>query len=519
MTTLDIYRNGVLYQTIKPDANSSQVKQVMGDNVINLGFVLSEAGNFQYGDYCTVFGELYKLNSVPNEKKVASNRYEYNMKMEAEYFDLSKANFLFLGSDNSLKETDFSLTGNALTFINLLLQNANRVSTGWKKGDVGSSVIKTLTFSKENCLTVLQRLAQEFETEWWVEGKTVHLSRRRSVSSQRFRHGKNKGLYNIIRKELPSTKIVTRLYAYGSDKNIPADYRNYAKRLKMTGGVDYLESNTGTYGVVEDTAIFENIYPSRTGTITALGQDIYSFFDSGISFDINQYLLPGVEAKINFLTGDLAGYTFRIKRFLPNSKEIKILPNSEEKAFEVPSDTFKAAVGDQYVLIDISMPQTYITAAEARLQTAASSLLNTLSQPQYSYTVEVDPIYMKRRSRTLSIGMEVTIEDEDLDIDQSIGIVSATRNLQNEYKYTVEISDKKVSGTVASIQAIQTSNSRDIQNIQRAYSTIQDNSIIGDLKIKDGSIIIEDLPPLDGALTNYAAIYINRTTGKLHREA
>jgi len=521
MDSIILYRTVAGVETsveeIKPDQNSSQVKQMMGENVLNLSFTLNHEGGFKHGDYCTVYGELYKLNTTPQAKKLGENSFQYSFKMEAEYFDLTKAQYLFLGDDNSLRETDFPLMNNARGFIDLLIANANRVSPGWKKGDVQATIYKNLTFSKENCLTVLQRLAEEFELEWWVEGKTIHLSKRRQVSNLRFRHGRNKGLLNITKLPLAGSKLVTVLYAYGSTKNLPVGYRNNTTRLKMTGGVDYVEANT-SQGIIEDTVVFEDIYPHRIGKVTAV-TDKYKFFDTSIDFDLNQYLLPGVEAKLTFNTGQLAGYTFKIKSFNGNSKEIVILPNTEEKALEIPSDILKPQVGDKYVFHDIFMPQSYITAAERELAKAANKLIAKISQPQYSYTIDFDAYYMKRRSRVIGVGMEVTIEDDDLAVDQQIAIVSCTRNLVDEYKYQVEISDKKTAGTLSQIQNGITVNSRDISNIRNTYNTIQDNKVVGDLNIDKGSIVFSELPVISGDLAQYAKLFIHRTTGKIHREA
>jgi hypothetical protein len=522
MDSIIIYRNvsgtETEIETINPESTSAQVKQMMGENAITLNFTLNHYTDFIFGDYCTVFGELYKVNTTPIVTKKGSNNFSYVMKMEAEYFDLTKAQYLFLGDDNSLKETDFDLIGRARDFINLLVQNANRVSPGWKVGDVTSTIYKNLSFSKENCLTVLARLAEAFETEYWVDGKTIHLSKRRSVSTIRFQHGRNKGLYVINRQALSGSKLTTRLYAYGSDKNLPVGYRNYAKRLKMTGGIDYVESNTAQ-GLVEDVVIFEDIYPHRTGKITAQGATIYTFFDSSINFDINQYKLPGVEAKLTFNTGQLAGYTFKIASFNPSSKEIRILPNTEEKALEIPSTLLRPEVGNEYILFDISMPQAYIIDAEKKLKTEATKLINKLSSPQYSYQVDIDPAFMKNRSLKIGVGVEVEIEDGDLGISQLIGIVSCTRNIKEESKYSVEVSDKVVVGTVGQIQNVQTSNSRDISEIRKAYTTIQDNKVVGDLTISQGTFLMDAMPVMDGDITNYAKLYIHRTSGKIYREA
>lgn len=516
MDIINIYRGSVLLEAIIPDDSSVQVKSVMGDNVLNFNFVLNHYTDFFLNDHCTVYGELYKINTVPVFRKISSVRYEYTLVMHAEYYDLTKSQCLFLNNINALRESDFSLMGTAEDFIKLILENANRVTPQWKKGDVIYTGYKNLTFSKENCLDALSRVAEAFGSEYWIEGKTIHLARRRRISNMKFRHGRNRGLYSIVRQPLTDGRIITRLYTYGSEKNLPPDYRNFTKRLKMEGGTDYIEQNTG-YGIIEETQIFEDIYPRRTGKVTAIGADIFTIYDSTLDFDINQYLLPGVVAKITFNTGRLAGYTFKIERYNPSSKEIRFLKSEEEKVLNIPNDAIRAIIGDEYVLIDIQMPPVYVTKAEHELSAAAQRLLQTISKPQNSYSVEIDPLYMKRRNYRLSIGDEVIVEDAQFGINEIIAVIRTTRNIKNEWLYEIEIASRASQGQYTQLRSGQASNSRDIQTIDRTISNSNPNQVIGDLTIVSGSIVAQELPKTSTDV-GYSPLYINNTTGKVFRK-
>src|SRR5947207_1874698 len=111
MNTVDIYRDGSVFITIKPDSNSSQAKKVMGDNIVTIAFEDARNIPFKINDYCTIFGEIYKLNSLPVITKGSTREHKYTLLMQAEGFDLAKYQFLFLGSDNNLRESQFSLMG------------------------------------------------------------------------------------------------------------------------------------------------------------------------------------------------------------------------------------------------------------------------------------------------------------------------------------------------------------------------------------------------------------------------
>jgi hypothetical protein len=245
MDTLIIYRGTDPFWTIKLENDSNQSKIAMGENVINIHFFLSVHVPFNIGDWCTVFGEVYKLNELPILKKTASNLFEYTLKLQHEGFDLSKAQYFFFGPDNTLIESEFTLHGNAETFIDLLIQNINRVSSGWSKGSVVSSAYKTLTFSKENCYNVLGRLAEEFGTEYWIEGKAINLIKKARDTGLTLQVGYNRGLYEINRVNIDSTRVITRIYPYGSDKNLPSTYTGTRLHLppKPSHGNDCLISD------------------------------------------------------------------------------------------------------------------------------------------------------------------------------------------------------------------------------------------------------------------------------------
>ncbi len=235
---ITIKRLAATVSVIKPDKTSTQVKKIMGDNIVNLNFELNHLVNFRIGDYAEIFGEIYKANRMPQIEKKDTYRYEYVMQMQSTQYDLQKAQYLFYDSNNDLKEGDFSLTGTLETFLDLLITNINRISVGWVKGVVTTTGYKTLTFSKENCLSVLQKIAEEFETEYYVEGTAINLTKQANITPQTFKYGRSKGLYTITRVQPDSTDVITRLYAFGGTQNLPAGYPS--DRLRLPGGYDVL---------------------------------------------------------------------------------------------------------------------------------------------------------------------------------------------------------------------------------------------------------------------------------------
>lgn len=513
MNTLDIMRAGSLLCTVKLSDNSTQTKRIMGENNVVVNFRDTRNILFRINDYCVVFGETYKLRRKPPATKNSDLDYEYSLTFESEGNDLAKAQYLFWDSANELTVGDFSLMGNADTFMDLLLQNVLKTSSGWQKGQVIPTGYKNLTFTKTNCYEALSRLAEEFETEFWIEGKRIHLTKRANDTGHVFKNRRNQGLYSINKQTSNDSDIATRLYAYGAEKNLPADYILTSKRLKLPDDVfPYLEKNVDKYGVVEHTEIFEDIYPRRTGRVTSVNAgDPFVFVDADLDFDINDQLLPGITAKVVFNTGQLAGYQFEVSSYNNSTKTFWLLKNNSERVLDIPSDLLRPAIGDEYVLIDIVMPDSYVEAAELELQERAQALLDTISEPQESFNVTFDSTHLRDNHISLSIGDLIWIVDEALEIQRKIRVTGTVRSLVYEYEYqSVELSDIVSPGTISRIISYQQSSDRSLSGLQTQVlnNSILNNNVIGTLKFTG---IPETTDP-----TGFVPVYLKLADGKLY---
>lgn len=437
---LDIYRGEALLGSVRIDEGTRLIQQLLGEDIIKSVLKVPDIIDIAIGDYTVWEGVRYSINALPNVKKNSTNSFDYDITFESQYYELLKTQFMDL-DENS----DFYLVGNVETFIDLIVTNMNRTHTGWAKGtcDQTNTDYKLLNFSKNNCMQVLQKLHEEFEGEFYFNGKNINFTDKAgSDSGLTFKY--KQGLRNITRQTLSEKNIITRLYAFGSKKNLASDYRDYCRRLKfvLAGGESYLEKNIAEYGIIEHTEIFDDIYPHRTGTISSVDAgDITKFTDNGMDFNLNDYLLPGVTAKIHFNSGDLGGYEFEVYSYDNATKEFTIIAFKDEQGYDMPNDTLKPAIGDKYVLLDIKMPQTYIDAAETNLQNKAQGYLDDNCIPRVTYILVPDWRYFKTNSISLNLGDSITIEDTDLNINSLIRIVELTRILVNAYKYTLKLSD------------------------------------------------------------------------------
>jgi len=377
-----------------------------------------------------IVADRFYIETEPEFRKIADNKYIYNIRANHMGNWLSHSQFL-----NDLGESDFSYFANLDEIIILLLNNHGRdyFNRKFLKGTIDATDRKLHKFSGENCLSVLRRMCQEYKLEYEFEFDNAlnwqyNINIRQQVANDKtvvLEYGKGNGLYEITRGEMLQDELCTILHAYGAAKNLKPDYRGGLRRLSFDGnplkqhaGVDF---EAGDWGVHAKTIFFDDIFPRRTGSVTAYVQKlpaaltdsekyahpegIFKLTDSTLDFNINDYLLGGLTAKVVMKTGDLAGLQFEISRYDHATKEIYLIPFKDERGDLFPSSALTIAVGNEYTLIDIDQPAFYVALSEAELEGAADEYLSAHSVPKYPYRALIHPAFVK--AQTQPFGFEV----------------------------------------------------------------------------------------------------------------
>lgn len=439
---ITIFKRGtnLVRAVVQPAENSQQERTLMERDVVSLSFDMPVFVDFEIGDYANIFGYLYKMNTLPAVQKIFDRNFSYSATLEASMYDLGKTSFLFPDAENNLTVPDFPINAKPAEFLTLIVANLNRLFLGgWTAGVAIDAPEKLIEFNGVNCLEAINQICEAFETEFLVEEKKVSLYKKQTSSGMLLKVGKGEALLSVTRKPQDSGSIITRVYAYGSDKNIGSNYRSGAGRLRMPTSL-YLGKNPGNYEDVEVIKIFEEIMPERTGTVTSVGSPT-TFADATIPFNVNSFLMPGVTAKVKFTTGQLAGFTFDVSSFNNGSKAFVIIPNNE-LSIDAPSETLKAEVGDKYVLVDILMPATYITDAEARLEAAALKFLDENYLSKLAFSTICNAKWFRDTSAVFQLGQTASLDVPDMNILVQKRIIGFTRNLRNPFIYTIELADK-----------------------------------------------------------------------------
>lgn len=443
---------------------------------------------FHLGDQIDVYGKTYTLNQLPGIKKTGNRNFEYTLTFEGVQYELIDVQFL-LPDDTVLD----SFTGDLEDFLGILIGNLTRVYPDkWVLGVFPANTeFKTLTYTEKNCLEVLQDLCEQYSTEFEITQangvRTLNIKTAGVNFPYTFRYGRTGGLYELTRQNINSKNVVTRLYVYGGSSNLGDKYRY--TRLCLPGkakNASYIEDAAAiaTYGLKENTKIFDDIKPERYGEVTAAGSAYYAFKDATMNFDLNEkdsagntkWLIDGVNAKVKFTTGNLAGYEFDIHKYDHATKEIQVVPFTDENGMKFPSETsaaFQFSVGDKYFFTDINLPDAYKTDAENELLSEGNKAIAGYSQPQVQYGLSIDENFIRQFAGELTVvnlfavGDYIPVEDEDIGVNKSVRITAFTRDLLQEYKYNITLGDSVTKTTITRV----------IEDLQKIDNVIEINDL------------------------------------------
>ncbi|PVH26292.1 hypothetical protein [Sphingobacterium corticibacter] len=425
-------------------AEGKQSRVIMQADMVEVTIKSPVAIAFQKGDTIQVYGDTYKLNRPENiAKQNTQIGYTYTVEFEALYYDLGKWILYTLDGSNKLTQPDVYLQGEARTILGLLVQNANRASSGWSLGIVDDTDVIQWTYSSAKLLTVLQDVADQTNLEFWVDGKTINLTRRQNDTGLSLSYGKGKGLYelNRSRREDP---IVTHLTVAGGSQNIPNGYGH--RNIQPTGGNPMVNpSYQDGQDRVESVIVFENVYPRLNAKVTATSA-INIIRSTDLDFDLNDHLLDdGTSAQIAFTSGLLNGFTFTIAKdgYTHANKQILFNAITDDNAYPqgIPNEQLKPSVGDTFVLLNINMPQSYVDHSEARVKELGDQYFAEEGVEQYDWTGKLTPKFVLENEVELTLGGLVELQAEDIGFNGSIRIDSYTRDLQQEYLYDFTLSN------------------------------------------------------------------------------
>ena len=509
-------------------SKATQKVALLKDDTVTLSVISAKLLDLRIGDTTTIYGHSYKINQLPAISKTGLHAYSYEITMEGVQYDLLDVNYLL--PEKCYGDFLYTELGGQL---DALLWNINRIYPGvWAIGTYPTGTkAKNMTPAGKNCLQVLQELCSEYGVEFSIavnqnpkEGEPLYtLNIAETVGEKQpftLQYGRGLGLYKLERTNVNNSGITTRLYCYGSSDNLGNNYGETKLHLPGTTRLtSYLDDTMAIaiYGVKEAQEDFSDIEPARVGKVTALGDNTITFVDSTM-FNLNkkkddgstEYLIDGTSAKITFQSGGLAGYSFDVHSYDDDTKTFVINKYTDENGLVFPNPdnaAFQFAVGDEYIIEDITLPQEYIDAAENELREEGTKQLAKISQPQVSYKLTLNDdffisMYGKGDVEFLHAGDTIHIKDTEIGVDKDIRITEISRNLLKPQSYDITLSDTVEKSTTVKVineindlrETVAISGTADPAKARRNWRTAQE--LLSMVFDPDGDYYSEKIKPL-----------------------
>lgn len=438
---------------------------LMKEDYIILPFSVAKPVQFKLGDYVdlsgvldeSLGGKLAKVYEIIDLQKPTYNTstggYDYNLQMNAYYWKWKNKIFKYT-PEHAGNEASWSLTAALDVQLGVFLRNLKALGYTYKGTDFIFSIDDTvenkavaMTYDNMNLLDALFSMAGEdkWNCDCWITDNVIHFGRNEFGDAVKIERGVEAS--SITRSESQGT-YATRIYAFGSTKNIPTNYRPtdeqavingvVQKRLMLPADTPYIDAYEGMSQeeAIEDVVVFDDVYPRRVGTLSDVhtrteeveNEDgtketitYYRYKDAGLEFK-EEYILEGEELKIQFQSGKLNGMEFGVI-FNPKPKDesrgdqLWEIVRNEDYGRPLPDDMMYPANDDEYILsgFDIQLvSDQYIPEAEQELKGKAQKYADKVKKDDGTYPTTLRSSWVKEDliSRTFEFGQRINLVDD-----------------------------------------------------------------------------------------------------------
>ena len=282
----------------------------MGDEYVTVSVKSPAPVDFHFGDTLTYRDEAFSINYDPNVvKKAARNKhgegfvYE-NIKLYSEASKMKSIDF----KDVVLEDNEIAYTslGNFSFYCASVEDLADRLQANLDRNEPDTwkvltpSLVRTqqradsvtaegwglyytgtedtgetdvnIDVDNQKCWDVLKYAYEKFGLSYFTRGTTIVIGGTPVVADHIFRYGINNGLYEVERTADENQEIVTKLFAYGSEQNLPLNYyANLGKMGFLPGTRDTrVSDNVTTYGLSTNVVLYAVQPAVRSGAVLTL---------------------------------------------------------------------------------------------------------------------------------------------------------------------------------------------------------------------------------------------------------
>lgn len=492
--------NGQKFLDLQVSDNSYRHRALMGEDSLTLYFELPRHVEIPLGAFVDFQNTRYTLTRPEALKMHHTRHYEYTLTMDSPQAKL-KLWRLRNVVDGRLK---FSLTAQPREHLQQLIDNLNRRESGWSIGACIAGAEVLVNYDHVDCMTALQRMAEEMKTEWHIEGRTISLGKVEGSKAQplSLSYGRGNGFVSGVgRNNQGDRPPVEQLFVQGGERNIDAskygastlhmpkggEIRFDGTKFEGEAGFDASRARSyvvaadglsvrrsGQSGVsgAEDSLDATEIYPKRVGRVSAVAvvnekKHFYDFSDASIpdTLDYEKHLIAGEKMTVIFQSGMLAGREFDVKYNHKEAgekkgKRFELVPK-EMDGQTMPNATYMPRVGDEYAVFHCALPEAYINepktkqGAEWDLMRKAVAYLYDHEGAQFTFSGELDGIWAKKNwaniGGRLKIGGFVRFSDPQWQPEGvDVRIIGIKQYVNNPHSPILELSNAPISRSFSS---------------------------------------------------------------------
>ena len=428
-------------------------KKLMTEDYLLLKFNLDTPVLFEKGCYAEYGGNRYEVvDFVYPNYNTSTGGYEYELRLDAYYWKWKNKILLYDRQPGNSGEASWHLTHTPKEHLAIICSNLEKLGYTYNgtlfdssidEASVGTSA-KLVSYNNTNIIDALTLIAQTWDAEWWVENSIIYLGRCEYHQAVTFELDKN--VKSMSRSE-SNDNFATRIYAFGSTRNLPANYRGnegavvngvVQKRLMLPAGTRYIDAydDMAQEQAVESVVVFEDVYPRKEGTMSEVhpfektepvkqedgtttqeSYTVYRFKDTGITFK-KEFIIAGEELHIVFTSGPLNGMDFGVA-FNPENKNEsdpeaqlwEIIPN-EDYGRTLPGDSLIPGNGNNYILygFDTSfVPGNMLPKAEQELMQRARQYVEKSKEDPSVYDCQMNMVDMITNEIDMLVGDRVLL--------------------------------------------------------------------------------------------------------------
>ena len=454
------------------------------EDYITLPFNVLTPINFKMGDYVDLsgildeslggkFAKIYEVVDLPTPTyDQSTGGYNYELRLDAYYWKWKNKKFKYM-PEVAAQEASWSLTASLDMQLGVFLRNLQALGYKYRGNDfdfsIDSSVedsAKLMSYENTNLLDALTNMAETWNCEWWVEDNIIRFGRCENGDAVRIELG-------VEAQEMPRSEsqgtYATRVYAFGSTRNIPSNYRAVdetvvvngivQKRLMLPEGTPYIDAYRYKDGkrvyigeegydigtempqeeAIEDIIFLDEVYPRTECVVGTVGsytstvedeetqetvtQTFYYVTDtSGLVFD-ESYIIDGEELRLVFQSGLLNGMDFGVTFHKAGTSlgsvtlesDVYEIVANDNYGRTLPNETLKPTTGDKFILYGWDSTKItdlgLVSNAEQELRDKTVDCVKKMMVDDGTYNTTLASSWVKENmiSRTFDIGQRIEL--------------------------------------------------------------------------------------------------------------